>query len=108
MGVWKFSETKLMEDYNFNPILERFYTYGISGLVRENIQNSLDHRLDKRKPVEVIIELGKLNGNDIPGFDEIKNRIKVLMGTNQYSKETIDNIIMDCFKIYKSIDDIIR
>ncbi len=92
MGVWKFSETKLMEDYNFNPILERFYTYGISGLVRENIQNSLDHRLDKRKPVEVVIELGKLNGNDIPGFDEIKNRIKALMGTNQYSKETIDNM----------------
>ena len=92
MGLWKFSETKLIEEYDFNPILERFYEYGISGLVRENIQNSLDHRLDSTNPVEVIIELGKINRSDVPGFDEIKDRINSLSSGNRYVKETIDDM----------------
>lgn len=92
MHLWKFSDTKLLEELNFNPILERFYQYGISGLVRENIQNSLDHRLDQTSPVEVHIEIGQISDKEIPGFDEIKARINALSPGNRYVKETVEDM----------------
>ena len=42
---WQFSVIPCIEESTFNKILERFYNFGISGLVRENIQNSLDGKL---------------------------------------------------------------
>lgn len=92
MYLWKFSETRMVEELAFNPTLERFYKYGISGLVRENIQNSLDHRLDQKSPVEVHIELGQISGNDIPGFNEIKMRVNSLQPGNGYVRETVENM----------------
>lgn len=41
-SLWKFSVIPGIEESTFNKVLERFYDLGISGLVRENIQNSLD------------------------------------------------------------------
>ena len=73
MGYWKFATQNRIEEVSFNPVLERFYGYGINGLIRENIQNSLDGKLpDSDLPVEVIIEKGEIETRIIPGIDEIK------------------------------------
>lgn len=90
---WQFSHSDSIEDYRFNDSLERFYNMGVSGLVRENIQNSLDGKLpDAEGPVLVKIETGKINQKDIPGIDEIKERILSLEGRNSYTIETIENM----------------
>ena len=74
---WQFSVIPCIEESTFNNILERFYNFGISGLVRENIQNSLDGKLPgSNEPVIVTIRTGSINKNYIPGLDEIKERIK--------------------------------
>lgn len=87
---WKFSSIPCIEESAFNKVLERFYNFGISGLVRENIQNSLDGRLPNAKgPVVVTIKTGKIHKDFIPGIDEIKDRINCLEGRNSYTKETI-------------------
>ena len=90
---WQFSVIPCIEESTFNKILERFYNFGISGLVRENIQNSLDGKLPgSNEPVIVTIKTGSVNKNDIPGLDEIKERIKSLKGQNNYTKETIEHM----------------
>lgn len=92
--LWKFSLIPGIEESTFNKVLEKFYNYGISGLVRENIQNSLDGKLpDSDKPVIVKIETGKIKKDNIPGLDNIKERILCLKGHNSYTKETIDHMI---------------
>lgn len=91
--TWQFSEIPCIEESTFNKILERFYNFGISGLVRENIQNSLDGKLKgSDEPVIVTIKTGSVRKNDIPGLDEIKERIKSLKGQNSYTKETIEHM----------------
>ena len=45
MSYWQFSPIPNIEESNFNKILERFYNLKVAGLIRENIQNSLDGRL---------------------------------------------------------------
>ena len=108
MKTWKFSETKILEDLSFNPILERFYQYGISGLVRENIQNSLDHRNDPSLPVVISIEFGQIENKEIPGFDEIKERINSLTHGNMYTRGTIEEMrshLNDDFFDYVSFED---
>ena len=90
---WQFSVIPCIEESTFNKILERFYNFGISGLVRENIQNSLDGKLPgSNEPVIVTIKTGSVNKHDIPGLDEIKERIKSLKGQNNYTKETIEHM----------------
>lgn len=90
---WQFSVIPCIEESTFNKILERFYNFGISGLVRENIQNSLDGKLPgSNEPVIVTIKTGSVNKNYIPGLDEIKERIKNLKGQNNYTKETIEHM----------------
>lgn len=92
-SLWKFSVIPGIEESTFNKVLERFYDLGISGLVRENIQNSLDGKIPgETKPVIVTIKTGKVNKNDIPGLDNIKERIECLVGHNSYTKETIEHM----------------
>ncbi|UOK56124.1 hypothetical protein MGI18_13855 [Bacillus sp. OVS6] len=82
-----------IEESNFNKSLERFYDMGVSGLVRENIQNSLDGRLlDYDGPVVLKIEIGTILKEHIPGIEEVKNRILELEGRNTYTKETISHM----------------
>ena len=91
--LWKFSSIPCIEESTFNKILERFYTFGISGLVRENIQNSLDGKIPgETKPVVVTIKTGTIKKENIPGLEEIKNRINCLEGRNSYTKETIQHM----------------
>ena len=92
-SLWKFSVIPGIEESTFNKVLERFYDLGISGLVRENIQNSLDGKIPgETKPVIVTIRTGKVNKNDIPGLNDIKERIGCLVGHNSYTKETIEHM----------------
>lgn len=92
-SLWKFSVIPGIEESTFNKVLERFYDLGISGLVRENIQNSLDGKIPgETKPVIVTIKTGKVRKNDIPGLDNIKERIECLVGHNSYTKETIEHM----------------
>lgn len=91
--LWKFSSIPCIEESTFNKVLERFYNFGISGLVRENIQNSLDGKLPgSDEPVIVNIKTGTIKQQNIPGIDEIKNRINSLEGRNSYTKETIEHM----------------
>src|SRR5690625_1083468 len=90
---WKFSPIPNIEESNFNKTLERFLKMGINGLVRENIQNSLDgHLSNSNNPVIVKIETGKIHTNNIPGIEEVKERIKTLEGRNHYTKEAISHM----------------
>ena len=92
-SLWKFSVIPGIEESTFNKVLERFYDLGISGIVRENIQNSLDGKIPgETEPVIVTIKTGKVNKNDIPGLDNIKERIECLVGHNSYTKETIEHM----------------
>ncbi len=92
-NLWQFSSITSIEEYNFNRALEKFYNLGISGLVRENIQNSLDAKLTTiSAPVIVTIKTGSVDIRNIPGIDEIKERIFSLEGKNSYTKETIDHM----------------
>lgn len=91
--LWQFSSISCMEEFSFNKVLEKFYNYGIVGLVRENIQNSLDGKLqDNDDPVIVTIKTGTIKKDDIPGLEEVKARIKCLKGKNSYTKETIKHM----------------
>ena len=89
-NLWKFSSIPCIEESTFNKILERFYNFG---LVRENIQNSLDGKIPgETKPVVVTIKTGTIKKENIPGLEEIKNRINCLEGRNSYTKETIQHM----------------
>lgn len=92
-NLWKFSIIPGIEESTFNKVLEKFYNYGISGLVRENIQNSLDGKIpNSDKPVIVKIETGIIRKEEIPGIDDIIERINCLKGHNSYTKETIEHM----------------
>ena len=67
---WQFRKIAAVEEPVFNGVLEKFYNMGIDGLVRENIQNSLDAKLPGCPlPVEVRIETGEIDTEKIPGID---------------------------------------
>jgi len=89
-NYWRFNEINNIEELSFHKVLEKFYDYGVEGLVRENIQNSLDGKLHVcDKPVSVKIETGKIHVDDIPGISNIYERVKALKGRNEYTNETI-------------------
>ncbi|MCU4821546.1 hypothetical protein OCA00_07780 [Bacillus cereus] len=90
---WQFSKIPNIEESNFNKILERFFSLGVTGLTRENIQNSLDGRLaELNRPVVVKIKLSTVTRQAIPGIEEIVQRINSLEGRNGYTKETINHM----------------
>lgn len=91
-NFWQFSQIPNIEESNFNKILERFYSLGVAGLTRENIQNSLDGRAGSDEPVIVKIKLDTVNRQAIPGMDSIVKRINSLAGRNGYTKETINHM----------------
>ncbi len=86
---WYFSKTSHIENYVFDSLLEKFYTHGIQGLIRENIQNSLDAGLNDDVPVEIKIQIGTIQLEDIPGLDQLIPRINNLKAGNNYTENTI-------------------
>jgi hypothetical protein len=92
--LWKFSPIPNIEESNFNKILERFYNMRVTGLTRENTQNSMDGRLiGSEGPVTLTIKTGSIKKEDIPGINDVIDRIKSLQGRNSYTKETIQHMI---------------
>lgn len=92
-NVWKFSTIHSIEEPTFHNTLEKFFKMGMDGLVRENIQNSLDGKLPGSEgPVEVIIETGEMDAKDVPGLEEIKKHISSLKGGNDYTHNTIHHM----------------
>jgi hypothetical protein len=91
--LWQFSPIPNIEESNFNKILERFFNMRIPGLTRENAQNALDGRLlDFDGPVILTIKTGNIKKQDIPGIDEVIERILSLKGRNSYTKEAIKHM----------------
>ncbi|WOV86960.1 hypothetical protein QWT69_13940 [Sporosarcina oncorhynchi] len=94
MSYWQFSPIPNIEESNFNKILERFYNLKVAGLIRENIQNSLDGRLlDSEDPVKFSITTGTIQKKDVPGINEVIKRIHSLKGRNSYTKEAIEHMV---------------
>jgi hypothetical protein len=92
-GKWKFSPIENIEESLFNKSLERFKEMGVNGLVRENIQNSLDGKLPESDDAVIVkIETGEILERDIPGIEDVKKRIENLTGHNKYTKETIEHM----------------
>jgi hypothetical protein len=91
--LWQFSPIPNIEESNFNKILERFFNMRIPGLTRENAQNALDGRLlEFDGPVILTIKTGTVQKQDIPGIDEVIERILSLKGRNSYTKEAIQHM----------------
>lgn len=91
---WKFSPIPNIEESSFNKILERFYNMRVAGLTRENTQNALDGKLiGYDLPVILTIKTGSIKKSDIPGVNEIINRINSLEGRNTYTTETIEHML---------------
>ncbi len=92
INQWKFTSIENIEESHFDRTLERFFSMGVMGLVRENIQNSLDGYLYDDKPVIVKIKTGDMKATDVPGIKNLKERINTLEGRNHYTKETIKHM----------------
>jgi hypothetical protein len=91
--LWQFSPIPNIEESNFNKILERFFNMRIPGLTRENAQNALDGRLlNFDGPVILTLKTGTIKKQDIPGIDEVIERILSLKGRNSYTKEAIKHM----------------
>ena len=107
---WNFRKIEAIEEAAFNKILGNFYKMKVTGLVRENIQNSLDGKLEGcTEPVKVIIKTGTIDSNRIPGIEEVKKHIATLKDENSYTKKTITHMksCMDIKNVpYISFEDV--
>lgn len=91
--VYKFSKINHTEDLNFDNSLNDFFALGVEGTIRENIQNSLDAKVEgSEDPVKVDIQLLEINKTDIPNIEELYRHINSLNGRNEYTTETIKEI----------------
>lgn len=91
---FQFAKIDQLEVISFDNSLESFNANGVSGTIKENIQNSLDARLHKdyELPVRVTITLDEIERQHLPGIDEAFEHIDALEGQNSYTKETIANM----------------
>lgn len=69
------------------PMTENFKKTPYASLVREAIQNSLDERLDKTKPLEMNFSIKKLSLERFPNFREIHQH---LIGCKNLSDKASD------------------
>lgn len=92
--MWYFLKSEYPIEFNFDHSLKDFFERGVEGLVRENIQNSLDAKdLDKNLPVKVEINSGVLKMSEIPGINDLIVHINSLKSKNEYAHETIENML---------------
>ena len=92
MKKWHFNNTDICSNYKFNQSMSDFDKHGIAGVIRENIQNSCDAKLDDENPVKIDVDLKEICTKDLPGIECLKVRIDSLKGENQYSRQTIANM----------------
>ena len=90
--LWNFDVISAIQEVDFHKTLSDFYARGIDGVLRENIQNSMDAKLSDKETVIVSIKCGEMNSKVVPGIDEIKERIHSLEEGNIYARETIEHM----------------
>ena len=88
-----FAKISNLETQTFDNSLEHFHSAGIGGTIRENIQNSIDAKLQNiDQPVVVNIDITEIDKELLPGIHEIEEHIHSLIGGNEYTKETIEHM----------------
>lgn len=87
---FQFAKIEYIENTTFDGSLDSFYEKGIEGAIRENIQNSIDAKLETKEKVKVKIVLGKVGKPDLPGIDEVFQHIDSMEGKNEYTVEKIN------------------
>lgn len=87
---FQFAKIEYIENTTFDGSLDSFYEKGIEGTIRENIQNSIDAKLENEETVKVKIVLGKVGKSDLPGIDEVFEHIGSMEGKNEYTVEKIN------------------
>jgi hypothetical protein len=90
--LWQFDKISIVSNITFDHTLQDFYSFGVSGLVRENIQNSLGARLSDSLPVKVTIKMGTHSKEDVPNFSDIEDRISSLQSRNDYTSKILNNM----------------
>lgn len=71
-GKWRFvSNNGALSDGGNDSGIETFSAKSVGSMVREVIQNSIDQRVDKTKPVVVEFSLGKCSPSEIPGMNQL-------------------------------------
>jgi len=88
---FQFSKITNMEVATFDNSLSSFYSNGIEGTIKEDIQNALDARLPESElPVKLVIGMHEVNKSDLPGIDHVFDHINSLKGSNDYTIKTIE------------------
>ncbi len=81
--TWHFPRKERCSNYAPDELLQTFNEYKLSGLVRENIQNSLDARHPDCSCVKVCISTGSIATDALPHIHELQSHIAVLQGKNE-------------------------
>lgn len=90
MNDFQFAKIEYIENTTFDGSLDSFYEKGIEGTIRENIQNSIDAKLETENKVKVRIVLGKVERSELPGINEVFQHIDSMEGKNEYTIEKIN------------------
>lgn len=79
-GSWMFPSNNYGQIYGIADAgVETFKDNPMKSLAREICQNSLDARVDKKKPVRVEFKLFSIAPKAIPGYDELKEAMKAAL-----------------------------
>lgn len=70
------------------PMTENFKKTPYASLVREAIQNSLDERLDKSKPLEIVFSIKSLSLDRFPNLGEVYEHLKGCQEFSDKAKDT--------------------
>ncbi len=88
-ATWHFPRKERCSNYAPDELLQTFNEYKLSGLVRENIQNSLDARRHDCPQVRVSIHTGSIATDELPYIHDLQKHIAVLQGKNEQIKKKI-------------------
>ena len=90
---WRFQGNQNFREYGLNTSeMETFMKDPVSSLTREICQNSIDARRDKNLPVRVEFKVFDLKVSDIPGYNDIRNQIKLAI--DNWEEKTNKNLDM--------------
>lgn len=93
MSKWYFPQKDHpSRELKFDGHLGNFHGYGIDGLIRENIQNSLDHPVHGGATVQVKIDFGRMPLEQFPDFKDVKDHINALVAANNYERDRVSRM----------------
>lgn len=76
------------------------YLTRIDTLVRETIQNPLDHPISKNKPVKIVFKQRKINVSEIPNGEILPETIKALLNSLYSYRDSEKGLIQDYIDHY--------